>query len=636
MRSLKKRAPAAAIVSILFAAVVLGVLPSAARAQDRSKGFGVDQLRHQVWKQGKVQVIVRFAVPRIGELSAASARYWGTDLGPDDARARALADTELADAIEYFSWKIVAELQGTEYEEVARFQYLPFIVLRVSPGAFAVLEASPDVVGIEEDYPRKLVDPVDGSGAGSKGGNAADGEDLSRPMLNDSAGIVGAETAWGWGFTGTGWYVAVLDTGIRRTHQFFSGKTIIEACRAKGRDGVGPAGDCPNGKSSQNGRGTAVHYADTYGGFDHGTHVAGIAAGNYGSLAGIAKGANIIAVKIFSRFNSGDCGGSPCVMAWDSDTVAGLEYIYSLRASYNIAAVNLSLGGGRYASACNSDSHRAAVDLLRTAGIATAIATGNNGYCGAVSSPACVPSAVAVGSSTKTDDESSFNNWHKSMQKLFAPGSSIYSSTGDSDSSYGSWNGTSMATPHVTGAWALMKQALPTASVTSVLNALRSTGVRIKSPCDGYVASIPRIQVDEAISSLAVYRLILQSGSNGTTDPAPGTYAYAPGAKAKVKAVPRTNYEFVNWTGDLSGTQNPVTVTMNKNMTVKANFRIQPKLTLSANGFGTTDPSPGAHYYATGTQVQVNPLPKTYCTFVNWSGTRLGQRGAARPDDDGQ
>ncbi len=69
------------------------------------------------------------------------------------------------------------------------------------------------------------------------------------------------------------------------------------------------------------------------------------------------------------------------------------------------------------------------------------------------------------------------------MQKLFAPGVSIYSSTGDSDNSYESWDGTSMATPHVAGAWALIKQAIPGGSVTDILTALQSTGESINTTC---------------------------------------------------------------------------------------------------------------------------------------------------------
>ncbi len=49
------------------------------------------------------------------------------------------------------------------------------------------------------------------------------------PMLDDSASLIGASAAWDWGFTGAGWYVAVLDTGIRKTHEMFAGKTILEA-----------------------------------------------------------------------------------------------------------------------------------------------------------------------------------------------------------------------------------------------------------------------------------------------------------------------------------------------------------------------------------------------------------------------
>jgi len=143
------------------------------------------------------------------------------------------------------------------------------------------------------------------------------------------------------------------------------------------------------------GPGSAVHHSSTYSGYDHGTHVSGIAAGNYGSLAGVAKNANIIAVQIFSEFSASECdSSSPCVRSWNSDMLSGLNYIYSIRGSYNIAAVNMSLGGGIYYSPCDSDSSKAAIDNLRSVGIATAIATGNDEWCYGISSPACISSSA--------------------------------------------------------------------------------------------------------------------------------------------------------------------------------------------------------------------------------------------------
>jgi hypothetical protein len=119
-------------------------------------------------------------------------------------------------------------------------------------------------------------------------------------------------------------------------------------------------------------------------------------------------------------------------------------------------------------------------------------------------------------------------------------------------------------------------------------------------------------------------KLTIQAGTGGTTTPSPGDYYYATGAQVQVTAVPDTNYEFVNWSGSISSTQNPVTVTMDSDKTVKANFRLKPKLTIQSNEFGTTTPSPGVYYYATGTVVQVTAIPYAYSIFISWSGSATG------------
>ena len=561
-------------LALVLVAAVAAALPAALSAQTPSRASQMNRLREEAWTNGHVQVIVHFDVPDVEALTAASARYSGLDKTAEIAGARTLADTALTKVIEYSSYQLLTELQGTVHEVTARFDYIPYVALRVSPEALAVLENSPQVLGIEENVARRLVEPIKDAGENPKG--PASEEGISEPMLADTATLVGAKALWDAGITGSGWYVAILDTGIRKTHQFFTGKTVIEACRALGRDGSSGAGDCPNGQAIQNGAGSAVHYDSSYAGYDHGTHVSGIAAGNYGSLAGMAKNANIIAVKIFSKFTAADCGDSPCVMSWDSDQIAGLNYVYSLRGTYNIAAANMSLGGGSNASFCDSASQKAAVDLLRGVGIATAIATGNNGYCDYISSPACISTSVSVGSTTKSDGESEFNNWDSVTQRLFAPGSSIRSATGESNSSYAYWSGTSMATPHVTGAWALIKQAYPAGTVTEILAALQSTGQAITSVCDGYTAAISRIKIYEAAMSLADgthYTLTTAAdpAAGGTVAPA-GSTSHIEGQVVQVTATAKKGYIFTGWTGALTGIVNPASVTMNADKSVTAHF----------------------------------------------------------------
>ena len=137
------------------------------------------------------------------------------------------------------------------------------------------------------------------------------------------------------------------------------------------------------------------------------------------------------------------------------------------------------------------------------------------------------------------------------------------------------------------------------------------------SPSEGSCVRV----IEDAVTK---YSLTIEAGEGGTTSPSPGTYTYNPSSQVQVTAVPNTNYEFVNWTGSISSTQNPVTVTMDSDKTVKANFRVKSKLTIQSSQYGTTTPSPGVYYYATGTTVQVSAIPDTYCIFVRWSGSATG------------
>lgn len=442
---------------------------------------------------GMARVIVGMSVEHYEALAGASAQFKVITPGEEtSARAGArTADAALEAAIAQAADAVLASLPKTGYTVNRTYSAFPFLALSVTPAALDALRADPRVTSIEIDAPVPVPDPVPDDS------RAKDGTSLTTPPASPSAKganlnwgptKVGADVAWGRGYTGLGWYVAILDTGIRRTHQFFAGKIIKEACYSA-------LANCPGETTSATGVGSAAHYASTYSGYDHGTHCAGIALGKKadGSVAGVAKDANLIAIQVFSKT------GSTSIGSYASDQLAGLNYVYSLRNTYSIAAASMSLGSGSYTSPCDSDSRKAAIDILRSVNIATAIATGNNYYCGSISKPACISTAIAVGASTSTDQESSFSNWDPQLQTLFAPGSSIYSSTGDSDTSYASWDGTSMATPHVAGAWAILRQNRPNDSVVDILGRVLAAGTPVATGCSTPTGSKPRLYIPGAL-----------------------------------------------------------------------------------------------------------------------------------------
>ncbi len=432
---------------------------------------------------GSVPVVVELAVPNIVMLTSRSSAA-GTQAG------LVQADGALSTAIAAVAQAEVARLRAVPHIPGRIFPYIPFMSLSVSERALEILQASPTVLDINEDR-------------------------LAKPTLDNTVNIVEASNAWARGFDGAGWYVAILDTGIRASHAFFVGKTVREACFALGQDGAGGAGDCPNGLASDiSSPHPAQPYPSSFAGYEHGTHVTGIAAGEdtqrVPPLYGVARRANVVAVQIFSKFPSSpfcDPPGSSCVNTWDSDLIAGLNYVYSLRLTHNLAAVNMSLSGaGPFNDQTSCDNGNSAtkaiIDSLRSAGIASIIATGNEGFCDGIGAPACISSAISVGSVNDSDSEAASNNYG-ALLDLFAPGVSVLSSVASSDTAYASLSGTSMATPHVTGAWAILKQAVPSATVTEAFNALQSTGGSIANACSGS-GTYPqhRIRINSAIDEL--------------------------------------------------------------------------------------------------------------------------------------
>ncbi len=559
------------------------------------KFHNYDYLKSIAADKSSVKVIVMLDVPELKELIYESNKF-KTGSIETSHQERLAADKALQYTISAVVRFVLLGLEGLSYEINHTFSTIPFLALTVSEEALDNLFYSPEVLFVLEDR-FTLLDEVQKS----RKNNIAD------PSLNQSRKIVGAEDAWSSGFTGEGWYVAVLDTGILRTHEMFTGKEIVEQCYSI-------ENDCPNGKNEMSGPGSASHKYTSYG-LDHGSHVTGIAVGNNKKgFSGIAKDSDIIACQIFS-------GSINYYGAYNSDQAKALEFVYSKRTTYKIASVNMSIGGGKYSSNCDNaySPIKTAMKNLRDVGIATVVATGNNGDCGAIDAPACISSAIAIGATSKNDSQCSFNNWHDDLQDFFAPGQDILSARGNYNTSYASWSGTSMATPHVAGAWAIIKQMAPNASVSEIFQALDDTGTMIQTTCYNSNKSKPRINIDKAIN-LFGYSLTISAGIGGTTDPSPGTYSYNTGEKVTITAVSNENYRFAYWSGDASGANNPITVTMDSNKSIKANFIRQYNLTINTNEGGTTNPPPGTYSYDKGKKVTLTAIAYENYVFSNWSG----------------
>ncbi len=377
-------------------------------------------------------------------------------------------------AIHQAQRELMGEVKSGEVRVIHEYDYIPFMALEVNRAGFEALQKNPNVIAIEEDV-------------------------LMKPMLQQSVPLINADDVWLEGVTGAGQVVAILDTGVDKNHPALAGKVVSEACYSSNTDSTSSL--CPGGvsESTEPDSGLPCLLSDC----DHGTHVAGIVAAdgiyNAKPIKGVAPDAKLIAIQVFSQVNSSSLG------SWSTDQIKGLERVYELRNYYNIAAVNLSLGSEYpYATECDhldfNQAYKQIVDTLRNAGIATVAAAGNDGRSDAISSPACISSVISVGATTKDDLIASYSN-RDDFLDLLAPGNAILSTIPDDLYAYSS--GTSMATPHVAGAWALMKSHNSSIDVDDLLNIFKVSGVLITDTTNGFV--YPRIDVLTAFELLNLY-----------------------------------------------------------------------------------------------------------------------------------
>ena len=446
---------------LLIAAVTTAIAAPGEQMTERTR----ETLERDLFEHGKTRIIVRL---RDAAEPAASRRY---------AKAESMAVKHARRAsIRRLQQRLLDRRSMRFLRHVKRFKQLPLMAMEVSAGDLDALEQMPDVASIEHDR-------------------------LLRPVLNSTIPIIDADLAWTAGFEGNGQAVAVLDTGVDASHSFFGSRVVAEACFSSTYSPLSSFSFCPNGANVQTGAGAAIPCS--LGRCDHGTHVAGIVAGSDGTYAGVAPQADIIAIQVFSEFTTAEScqGNPPCIAAYTSDIIEGLEHVLSLNSTLDVAAVNMSLGGSTYTSAlaCDQDNGatKTAIDNLRAVGITTVISSGNGGKNNAIGAPGCISSAVSVGATSDNDQVTGFSN-SASWLSLLAPGKGVVAAV--PGGGVGGKSGTSMSAPHAAGAIAVLREKVPTASVDQVLAALQNTGVPVFDGGNGFTQA--RIDVDDALTVL--------------------------------------------------------------------------------------------------------------------------------------
>lgn len=326
--------------------------------------------------------------------------------------------------------------------------------------AIAEYQADPNVAFVEPDYVRTTTvtsnDPLflDDYLWGMEGDQSSPGYELGS----------GAAEAWAVGYTGSkAVYVGIIDEGIDVTHPDLAANAwtnLSDPVDGVDNDGNGFIDDV-HGWDFYNGDNSVYDGVAEPGVDYHGTHVAGTIGAVGGNGQGVV-GVNWNVTMISAKFLHGDVGG------FISDEIAALNYLVDLKVNQgiNLVAVNASFGGAGY-----SQAELDAIDNAGDHGILVIAAAGND-----ASNNDTVPSypanyqctnggtrgwdcIVSVAALSWTGDFADFSNWGLSTVDLAAPGLSITSTV--PGGSYETWDGTSMATPHVTGAIALCASINP-------------------------------------------------------------------------------------------------------------------------------------------------------------------------------
>ena len=401
-------------------------------------------------------------------------------------------------------------LKGITIEH--EYRNFPVILAAMDAAQFEWLQGNKDLVSLQLDSTLQLDNALNAEeNAASRSTERPAGygtaEDRERPQVADSTRAINAPAVWDLGHTGEGQAVVILGNGFYDDHDFLSGKIAHQACFSREVED-GDESLCLDGTESQTG-GRAASYCPAHirEACGSGTYVAGIAAGKEETAPvrgrnGVAPDADIIAIQVFTLIRRENYCRNGCDRVYLSSILDALEYVSDIADEYNIAAVDLSTHGYRVAdgnfrrlNACDDHILKPAIDALRSLEIATVISVGNGSY-GFISEPACISSAIAVSASLLGGFNFASNQ--SPLVDLTAPGNGIESAW--LNDSFVSLNGPIAAAPHVTGAIALLKSAMPSATVDQVEYALKAGGPLNSGPAWSFAT--PRLDVLAALDLL--------------------------------------------------------------------------------------------------------------------------------------
>lgn len=345
------------------------------------------------------------------------------------------------------------------------------------------LKLEDEIEVAEYDFVIRLDDPSEEEDGGEEDDELEDDDEEAEeedPFLNWGVERIKAQSVWDQGHTGQGIIVAVIDSGADITHPELAGQLFVNsgevADNGEDDDGNGLIDDVSGWDFFEN----KPLSGDLVG---HGSHVSGIIAARHdvGKVLGTAPGVALLPLNFMDEDGAGTLG----------DAVSAIDYAVSMGAQ----VINASWGG----APC-SEILKARIEKLEDEDVLFIAAAGNNGV-DLVDSPEFPASfdlipQITVGASTQSDFMAGFSNHSREFVHLVAPGHNIVSTVPDFDNETKS--GTSMATPFVAAAAALIWSAVPEASALQVKNAI------LNSVDDGpfEVKTDGRLNVEAALQKL--------------------------------------------------------------------------------------------------------------------------------------